>query len=423
MPSASVDDVNPMSSSQVVRIVGAEWPAGLDVAAQVKSGWQAVPFRQFVLKLHSRCNLACSYCYMYEMADQGWRAKPRVMGRAVVDQVCRRIAEHVGAHGLAAVQVVFHGGEPLLAGVDGIGYAAGALRRALPAEVALDLRVQTNGVLLDEAMLRVLAAHGVRVGVSLDGGREDNDRRRVRADGRGSFDQVRAGLELLTRRHPELFAGLICTIDLAADPVRTYEALLEFGPPTVDLLLPHGNWTNPPPGRLPMDPATPYGDWLVAAFERWYGATPVETEVRYFQEIITLALGGHSRIESIGLSPVALLVIDTDGALEQVDTLRSAFDGASRTGLTVFADSFDTALAHPGVVARQLGTAALCDTCLACPVHRICGGGYYPHRYRAGAGFRQPSVYCRDLRHLIDHITARVRADLVALAAAGGGGT
>jgi uncharacterized protein len=145
----------------------------------------------------------------------------------------------------------------------------------------------------------------------------------------------------------------------------------------------------------------------------------VETEVRYFQEIITLALGGQSRVESIGLSPVALLVIDTDGALEQVDTLRSAFDGASETGLTVFADPFDTALRHPGVVARQIGVAALSDTCLACPVHKICGAGYYPHRYLAGAGFRQPSVYCRDLRLLIDHITARIRDDLRAALAGG----
>jgi uncharacterized protein len=399
----------------------AEWPDRLDVAALAESGdWHAVPFRQFVLKLHSRCNLACTYCYMYEMADQSWRGKPRVMGRAVVDRACSRIAEHVGRHGLAAVQVVFHGGEPLLAGVEAIEYAAGALRRALPAEVGLDLRVQTNGVLLDERMLAVLAAHGVRVGVSLDGARADNDRRRVRPDGRGSFDAVRAGLRRLIRRHPDLFAGLICMIDLAADPVRTYEALLEFAPPTVDFLLPHGNWTSPPPGRRPDDPATPYGDWLVAAFDRWYGASPPETDVRYFEEIIALALGGRSRTESIGLSPVALLVIDTDGALEQVDTLRSAFDGASQTGLTVVADSFDAALHHPGVVARQIGAAALSDTCLACPVHRICGGGYYPHRYRAGAGFRQPSVYCYDLRRLIDHITARLRADLVALHAAAG---
>src|SRR5215475_1175154 len=393
-----------------------EWPYGPDLAQLAGDGWRPVPFRQFVLKLHSRCNLACTYCYLYTMTDQSRRAKPKVMARAVIDQACRRIAAHASTHGLDEVEVVLHGGEPLLAGMETIGYTAESLRQHLPAAVRLGLRVQTNGLLLDEPMLRTLAAHQVHIGVSLDGDRQTHDARRQHADGRGSFDAVRAALQLLNRLHPELFAGLICTIDLRTDPVTTYEALLEFAPPAVDLLLPHGNWTNPPPGRRPADPGAPYGEWLAAVFDRWYRPAP-ETEIRFLREIITLAIGGWSRVESIGLSPVALLVIDTDGELEQVDTLRSAFDGASQTGLTVFTDAFDTALRHPGVVARQIGRAALSDQCLACPVHRICGGGYYPHRYLEGAGFRQPSVYCRDLRFLIDHVVARVRTDLAALVA------
>jgi uncharacterized protein len=56
--------------------------------------------------------------------------------------------------------------------------------------------------------------------------------------------------------------------------------------------------------------------------------------------------------------------------------------------------------------------AALSATCLACPVHRICGAGLYPHRYRPGTGFLNPSVYCTDLRRLIEHIRDRVHADL-----------
>jgi uncharacterized protein len=42
----------------------------------------------------------------------------------------------------------------------------------------------------------------------------------------------------------------------------------------------------------------------------------------------------------------------------------------------------------------------------------ICGGGLYPHRYRQGTGFRNPSVYCEDLLHLITHVSDRVIADI-----------
>lgn len=53
------------------------WPLEkLDVAALRRSGLRAVPFRQFVLKVNGRCNLACSYCYVYEGADSSWRDRP-----------------------------------------------------------------------------------------------------------------------------------------------------------------------------------------------------------------------------------------------------------------------------------------------------------------------------------------------------------
>jgi uncharacterized protein len=53
---------------------GFEWPATLDVVALRAEGWAPVPFQEFIVKIHSRCDLACDYCYMYEMADQSWRA-------------------------------------------------------------------------------------------------------------------------------------------------------------------------------------------------------------------------------------------------------------------------------------------------------------------------------------------------------------
>jgi uncharacterized protein len=111
---------------------------------------------------------------------------------------------------------------------------------------------------------------------------------------------------------------------------------------------------------------------------------------------------------------VAVIVVETDGTIEQVDSLKSAYPGACATGLTVFADPLDAALDHPGVVARQIGREALCDTCLGCPVQAICGGGHYAHRFDARAGFRNPSVYCADMLRLIQHATRRVASDLQA---------
>ncbi|GAA2128759.1 hypothetical protein GCM10009727_19620 [Actinomadura napierensis] len=349
---------------------------------------------------------------MYELSDQGWRAQPRRMSERTVDRVAERIAEHARRHALRELELVLHGGEPLLAGAGLIRRAVLGVRGAVGDGVTVTARVQTNGVLLDDAMLSLLGELDVRIGVSLDGGPQEHNRHRVRANGRGSHAEVTAGLwRLRDRRFRRLFSGLLCTIDLRNDPVATYEALIVHAPPVVDFLLPHGNWDDRPPGRG-RGPDTPYADWLIAVFERWYSAPAVETRVRLFSEIIGLLLGGRSGTEAVGLSPVALAVVETDGSVEQVDSLKSAFAGAAGTALHVEKDSFDAALEHPGIRARQAGIASLSTECRACPIVRICGGGLYAHRFGKGNGFANPSVYCRDLERLIRHIDGVLQKDL-----------
>ncbi|MGI5498600.1 FxsB family cyclophane-forming radical SAM/SPASM peptide maturase [Lentzea sp. CA-135723] len=368
-----------------------------------------LPFRQFVLKLHGRCNLACDHCYVYEMADQRWRTRPRAMAPEIAERTAERIGEHARTWGLASVDVVLHGGEPLLAGEAAIRHVVGAVRDRVPARVS----VQTNGTLLDQRFADLFTELGIRVSVSVDGDEQAHDRHRVRPDGTGSFAGVRRGVDLLRGR--SCYGGLLCTVDLRNDPVHTYEALLGLAPPMIDFLLPHGNWSAPPPGRTADAGRAPYGEWLAAAFDRWYSAPRRETGVRIFEELITVLFGGASTVEGIGLSPALMVVVETDGTIEQSDILASAFEGAGSTGLDVRTASFDEVLALPEIRARQAGAAGLSATCQECRLHRVCGGGLRAHRYREGEGFDHPSVYCPDLKHLIRHVRARLTRDLAAI--------
>jgi len=390
---------------------GGEWPATLDVAALATDGWRPVPFSEFIVKIHSRCDLACDYCYMYEMADQSWRDRPRRMTSEIAEHTAMRIGEHARSHRLKDIAVILHGGEPLLAGTDLISYLVSAIRDTAGPAVTVEASVQTNGVGLDDAYLDIFDKTGVQVGVSLDGAAEAHNRHRRFASGRGSYAAVEAGLlRLAESRYRHLFNGLLCTVDLRNDPIGTYEALLAFNPPKVDFLLPHGTWAAPPPGRIPGDPGTPYADWLITIFDHWYPSA--KTRIRLFEEIMRLLLGRESSSEMVGLAPSRLLVIETDGAIEQGDVLKAAYHSAPATGLHVTRDRLDDALLLPGVVARQLGKRALSAECRACGIHQVCGAGHYAHRYRPGTGFANPSVYCPDLMRLIGHIRSTVQADI-----------
>ncbi len=388
-----------------------EWPATLDVRALMREGWAPVPFREFIVKIHSRCDLACDYCYMYEMADQSWRDRPRRMSPEIAKWAAWRIGEHARDHGLRNIALILHGGEPLLAGPQLISDLVAEVREAAGPGVAVTVSVQTNAVGLNDSYLQLFEDLGVQVGVSLDGAAQDHDRHRRFPSGRGSHIAVTAGLGRLTAsRYRHLFSGLLCTIELRNDPVATYEALAAFEPPRIDFLLPHGTWEAPPPGRGPGAVGTPYAEWLIAVFDHWFLAP--RTRIRLFDEIMGLLLGDEAQAEMVGLAPSRLVVIETDGAIEQGDTLKVAYDGAPQTGLHVTRDGLDQALQLPGVAARQLGERALCAECRVCHIRQICGGGLYAHRYRAVTGFANPSVYCPDLMRLIGHIRQRVEADI-----------
>ncbi|GAA4258990.1 FxsB family radical SAM/SPASM domain protein [Dactylosporangium darangshiense] len=354
--------------------------------------------RQVVLKVNSRCNLSCSYCYVYNSVDTGWRSQPRSMDGATVALAARRIAEHAERHELEAIDVVLHGGEPLLAGHERIESALQAIRAAAPPGTAVRYSMQTNGTLLDEAFLEMFVRHDVRVGVSLDGDAIANDRHRIYPNGAGSYERAAAGIELMQSdpRYRRQFAGLLTVVDVRNDPLAVYRGLLAFRPPSIDLLLPHANWESRPPhfaGQLS------YAAWLIAIFDEWY-ASETPPRMRLFQSIILRWLGGDSDTEAIGGDLPGIVTVETDGSYELADSLKTTVDGGARTGLTLEAQSLDDVLEH---VARA-APAQLPTECRSCPVADVCGGGLRAHRYRAGSGFDNRSVYCSDLFQLITHV-------------------
>lgn len=374
------------------------------------------PFDQFVIKVVSRCNLACDYCYEYFHGDESWRKQPRFMSVDTLTMVARRIAAHARAHDMPTVSISLHGGEPMLAGLDRLSAWTRILRSEIGAVTEVGIGAQSNGTMYSPEIHAWAVQERVTIGVSVDGPPHVNDRRRHYANGSASSPKVERALTLL--RGTEVFAGILSVIDVKADPVETLAYLGQWGPPILDFLLPHGNWLRLPPGvsrpRTDAGPDTAgdpiYGRWLAAAFDAWW-TTPhlSRIAVRTFEEIILRLAGRPGVLETLGTEPVTLITIATDGSYEGVDTLKSALPGAHVLGLHVRDTSLDDVLRHPSVAVRQSGLDALHTTCRHCPFVGVCGGGYLPHRVGADGTFTHPSVYCPDLAHLIRHVASVLR--------------
>ena len=277
--------------------------------------------------------------------------------------------------------------------------------------IELKLGVQTNGLLFDRAIGDLFLEKNVNIGVSLDGPPTINDRFRVDKKGAGTTAELERRLAVLVGEYSSLFRGFLSVIHLDADPVDVLDYLSGFKPPGVDLLLPLDHHDRPPLGKRAGNESTPYADWLIDAFDHWL-AMGSTLRIRWFEAIMKALIGLPSGVESVGLSPVDLVVIQTDGSLEAVDSLKSTFNGAVCLGYDVFRHDLDIVSQDIAVTSRQAGAAALHEQCQSCPVLHVCGGGYLPHRYSSARGFDNPSVYCRDLEKLIRHVGGHLSAAL-----------
>jgi uncharacterized protein len=362
---------------------------------------QCVPIASFIFKVASRCNLNCSYCYVYNQGDTTWKSRPKIMSIAVFDRALDRIATHCAGSGQASVAICFHGGEPCLVGPS----LFDAYCRQATAKLAkwhLRLSIQTNATLINEAWVNVLRRHRVAVGVSIDGPREINDLERVDHRGGGSFDRTVAGIERLRDAGIPLTA--LCVIRIGADSLAVHNGLLGLGFSTLNYLLPDLAIARVSRLQQQYGP-TPCADFLLPIFDSWWSAPSNSPDILIFRQIAKLILGGTSSLDTLGGGPLSFLFIEADGDIESLDVLRVCENGLARAGSNVWSTEFATAIPVGSLHWSILrGEVELPLVCQSCPEAGTCGGGYLPHRFRPGSGFNNASYWCADILKLFGHI-------------------
>ncbi|MDP1558638.1 MAG: cyclophane-forming radical SAM/SPASM peptide maturase YhhB [Nitrosomonas sp.] len=361
-----------------------------------------------LIKVSSRCNINCSYCYVYNMGDDSWEDMPNFISRETISAIAANL-EKVRISQTKPFAVVLHGGEPLLLGFQRLKYLLQQLRSVIPDKYCIS--IQSNGILINEATLDLCSQYRVSISVSLDGPENINNANRVGHKGEGTFSQVIAGLKKL-KSHPDssfLFAGLLAVIEPKSNPVEIYNFFKSTGTKNVDFLYRDGNHDKLPYGKASFD-SSEYGTWLQGLVDIYLkDKNPIK--IRILDDYIRLILGGRSIKEGTGITDFGIVVIDTDGTITKNDTLKSNFSRADRFSeqlnikthelVDVF-KSEEFALSHM----LQRPTSEKCKTCQEL---YVCGGGMPLHRWSANSEYNNPSVYCRDQLHIINHIRAKLQ--------------
>jgi uncharacterized protein len=171
----------------------------------VQAPWDsatAEPPRALLLKLTGACDMACSYCYDYDV--QRWPGR-------MSSEIARRLINECLQPG-ETLTLMFHGGEPMLRFSQICELVDFASIRASEIGATVRFTIQTNGLHFSAPVIDYLRAHRFAVGVSLDGPREIHDRYRIDHRGSGTFERIADNF----RRFPDFMRNEVGYISVLA---------------------------------------------------------------------------------------------------------------------------------------------------------------------------------------------------------------
>ena len=355
----------------------------------------------FFLRVAASCNLDCDYCYVFKHRDMSWKNMPAVMLESTIKSFAKRLREYAENTDLGEVNIIFHGGEPLMCGENRLIGFADTISDILGDEIKPRYSMQTNGTLLTETFLNECEKRDIGISLSIDGQKCVHDKHRKYKNGNGSHDDVLKNIGLL-KEHSSIFEGVIGVIDPYFEPEEVLQFFDNLSIEKVDLLLPDSTYIDLPKGRTEQPEL--YKNWLLKAFDAWFFHHQ-SIHLRTFEHILAGILGESSALDAFGLGSLDYLTIETDGTYHTSDILKVAYENASAIGFGVDEGSIEQALANEKVKQYNilLSVEALPQKCKECVYSTLCGGGSLPHRYNTVNGFNNPSIYCDEIYSLIHH--------------------
>lgn len=370
-----------------------------------------MPITSLVLKVASRCNLNCSYCYMYNLGDTTYRNQPKIMSKETVGEIISEVHRYTQKYSIKNFQFIFHGGEPLLATLSWYEYFVRCASQTMK-DIRLDYSLQTNGVLYDESWARGLKSIGVRVGFSWDGPEKIHNKFRTYRNGRGSYMEVVKGMEIHKLINGQV--GGLSVINAEIDPNEYYQNVKDLGMSSFTLLLPQLHYSMKEEFKFfnySTDDIT-FGKWLCELFDLWWDDPDNnKPNIHYFTDFITMILGDKKSHESFGDGENTVLVIETNGDIETSTSLKSCGNGFTKENNKISNTTLDEALDSELIRLFLTSHINLCKTCKTCKIKHICGGGRINERFSEKNGFDNPTIYCNDIKFIITHIQNRLLED------------
>jgi uncharacterized protein len=345
------------------------------------------------------CNLRCRYCY-YRGLDQGNSQK------IMPTEVLHKLTSQILQWDRPKASFVWHGGEPLLAGIE-FYQAAVAQQSQVNARLKLNRQIvnsiQTNGILVNEEWAELFSRYRFIVGVSVDGPEHIHNRQRIDLGGRGTYRGVMRGVDLLRRRGLRPSAVCVVHKDNVDEPEAVFKGLHDSGFETFHFKAMY-DFSH---GVMSADSVSgdEYAEFLLQVFRLWATADNPVIDVGNFTSILAGLLGGRPGLCEHAGQCGSFITVDWDGRIGPCDAFaRGKFDFGDivLSGIAQYRDSMGFRKFQDGMSQSQ-------TKCHGCEFFRVCAGGCFKYSYNPITELWGHSAYCSSKKVLFRELTEYAR--------------
>jgi len=354
------------------------------------------PLTPIIKAVGNFCNLRCSYCF-YSRQDQ---SNQTVMSRQMLESFLSQFFQLFAG----PARFIWHGGEPLLAGVQFYQCAVDLQRKYCLRNQPVENFIQTNATLINDRWARFFYENQFHVGVSIDGDILAHDSFRVDSRGTGSFLRVCSGLERLRSRGVP-FGVVMVLNDRNANRMREIFQFLtqQIGAKNISI----NTFTDEAGYSQAGSAALKRGQFVKAimdCIEQWPAEENGTLRLRELDGFVAGALGKRSRACSFNGGCRNYFCVNYDGAVYPCDDFAGHPD--MKLG-DLTRESLVSILDGPARASIMHRFEAIHPECAGCQWYQACHNGCPGQRV---GGIEGRYALCEDRKELFTYVKRSVDA-------------
>lgn len=317
----------------------------------------------------------------------------------------RKVLEKLVSSYLATTQPAYafawQGGEPLLMGLEFFQLATQLQSRYGRHGAVVQNSLQTNGLLVTDALAEHFCRYRFLLGVSLDGPESLHNIYRVSAAGAGSFEAVWRGIECLRRHGVDFNILTLVTSANARQGPEVYGYLRDQGfrfqqyIPCVET----DERGEPRPYSVSGEA---WGEFLCAVYDQWLKHDVRKVSVRLFDSILNLLVDGRYTDCTMQKACDTYFVVEHNGEIFPCD-----FNVAAQWRLgNISGTSWNELLAGQRYQQFARQKSVWNEACSVCQWRRLCAGDCLKHRAEPLDNSRALSRLCNGWKLFYAHAYA-----------------